>query len=81
METQNQPELYLTAIIIRDPELNGYTAYFAEFPGVIKNADDLEEIRENLAEAFNIMMEVRAEEYFSHHEESFVTEKYHLALK
>lgn len=52
----------ITGILIQDPEDNGYTAYFAEFPEVIAEGDSENEAKKNLFDALKIMLEVRRSE-------------------
>ncbi len=50
--------LNLTGIII-DNEGTGYTAYFAEFPEAIADGSTIIEAKDNLVEAFKIVLETR----------------------
>ena len=47
----------LTAIFIQDKETGGYTAYFAEKPPVIADADTIEEAIEQLKESLDLILE------------------------
>ena len=53
-------------VAIKDVEDGGYTAFPAQFPSVVIEADTLEEIKEKLSNAFHdIMMGSDIEEYES----------------
>lgn len=52
----------LTGILIQDPDDNGYTGYFAEFPEVVAEGNNEEEAKHNLISALKIMLEVRRSE-------------------
>ncbi len=63
MQTQPiKPELTLTGIMISDAEDKGITAYFAEFPEVIAQGNNLQEAKTNLLEAFRFMLEFKQSE-------------------
>ncbi len=51
--------LNLTGIIIQDVDNRGYTAYFAEFPEAIADGTNQDDVKENLIDAFKIMLETR----------------------
>lgn len=63
-----EPGFKLTGIMITDAENKGITAYFAEFPEVIAQGNDLAEAKANLLEAFGIMLEFKqSASYCWHH--------------
>lgn len=49
----------ITGILIQDPEDNGFTAYFAEFPEVIAEGKNEKEAKKNLFDALKVMLEVK----------------------
>jgi predicted RNase H-like HicB family nuclease len=57
-----KPELTLTGIMISDAENKGITAYFAEFPEVIAQGDNIEDAKGNLLDAFRFMLEFKQSE-------------------
>ena len=58
----NVPHLKLTGIMITDADNKGITAYFAEFPEVIAQGNNLQEAKTNLLEAFGVMLEFKQSE-------------------
>lgn len=78
MKDQNQPVLEITGVMIQDPETKGYTAYFAEFPEVIAQGDNLDEAKANLMQAFKSMIEFKSEEAKDEYgdDDSIITETY-----
>jgi len=52
-------DLTLTAVFeeVSDSEGGGYTAYVEELPGAISEGDTLEEARENLRDAIELLLE------------------------
>ena len=67
METiKNKPDVpELIGILIQDPEDNGFTAYFAEFPEVIAEGNTEAEAKTNLIHALKIMLETKRSEMTS----------------
>ena len=62
-------ELTLTAIY-EEAEDGGYVGYVAELPGVNTQGETLEEVRENLHEAIQLILETNREQFeknFSSH--------------
>ena len=55
-------ELTLTAIY-EEAEEGGYIAYVAELPGANTQGETLEEVRENLTEAIQLILEANREEF------------------
>lgn len=55
-------ELTLTAIF-EEAEEGGYIGYVAELPGVNTQGETLEEVRENLAEAIELILNSNREEF------------------
>jgi len=55
-------ELTLTAIY-EEAEEGGYVAYVAELPGANTQGETLEEARENLGEAIQLILEVNRENF------------------
>ena len=78
MKNQNQPELSITGVMIQDQQSKGYTAYFAEFPEVIAQGEDLEEAKQNLIDAFKSMIEFKSEEAKEEYgdDDSIITQNY-----
>ena len=58
-------ELTLTAVY-EEAEEGGYVAYVAELPGANTQGETLDEARENLSEAIQLIMEANREEFESH---------------
>lgn len=54
-------ELTLTAIY-EEAEENGFTGYIAELPGANTQGETLEEVRENLSEAVELILNANREE-------------------
>lgn len=52
----------ITSILIQDPDDNGFTSYFAEFPEVIAEGDTEDEAKKNLIEALIVMLEIKRSE-------------------
>ena len=52
-------KMQLTAVFIKVPE--GYVGYVEELPGANTQGDTLEEARENLREAMEMVLEVNRE--------------------
>lgn len=59
-QTKDVPSI--TGILIQDPDDNGYTAYFAEFPEVVAEGNSEDDAKKNLIEALKIMLEIRRSE-------------------
>jgi predicted RNase H-like HicB family nuclease len=55
-------ELTLTAIF-EEAEAGGYIGYVAELPGANTQGETLEEVRENLAEAIQLIFEANREQF------------------
>lgn len=55
-------ELTLTAIY-EEAEEGGYIGYVAELPGANTQGESLEEVRENLGEAIQLILEANREEF------------------
>jgi predicted RNase H-like HicB family nuclease len=55
-------ELPLTAYYVQDPNDNGYTGFFAEFPGAVAEGDTQEEVENNLFKALNYMVSFNKED-------------------
>jgi predicted RNase H-like HicB family nuclease len=55
-------EVTLTRIY-EEAEEGGYIGYVAELPGANTQGDTLEEVRENLAEAIQLILEANREEF------------------
>jgi len=55
-------ELTLTAIF-EEAEEGGYVAYVAELPGANTQGETLEEVRENLSEAIQLILNANREEF------------------
>jgi predicted RNase H-like HicB family nuclease len=55
-------ELTLTAIY-EEAEEGGYIGYVAELPGANTQGETLEEVRENLGEAIQLILEANREEF------------------
>ena len=55
-------ELTLTAVY-EEAEEGGYIAYVAELPGANTQGDTLEEARENLSEAIQLILEANRQEF------------------
>lgn len=58
-------EVTLTRIY-EEAEEGGYIGYVAELPGANTQGDTLEEVRENLAEAIQLILEANREEFEKH---------------
>jgi predicted RNase H-like HicB family nuclease len=58
-------ELTLTAVY-EEAEEGGYIAYVAELPGANTQGETLEEVRENLTEAIQMVLEANREEFERH---------------
>ena len=58
-------ELTLTAIY-EEAEEGGYIGYVAELPGANTQGETLEEVRENLGEAIQMILEANREEFERH---------------
>ena len=58
-------ELTLTAIY-EEAEQGGYIGYVAELPGANTQGETLEEVRENLGEAIQLILEANREEFERH---------------
>ena len=56
------PELTLTAIF-EEAEEGGYVGYVAELPGANTQGETLEEVRENLSEAVELILHSNREEF------------------
>ncbi len=65
MSAAKKVTINLTGILIEDEKDRGYTAYFAEFPEAIADGANEEEAKQNLFEAFKIMLETRRLESYS----------------
>lgn len=52
----------ITGILIQDPEDQGFTAYFAEFPEVIAEGNTEKEAKSNLIHALKVMLEIKRSE-------------------
>ncbi|GAG37469.1 unnamed protein product [marine sediment metagenome] len=51
-------------VAVKDVESGGYTAFHAQFPSVVVEAETLEEVKENLSNTFHdIMMGAEIEEH------------------
>ena len=59
---QSMTELTLTAIF-EEAEEGGYIGYVAELPGANTQGETLEEVRENLAEAIELILNSNREEF------------------
>jgi predicted RNase H-like HicB family nuclease len=59
---QLMTELTLTAIY-EEAEEGGYIGYVAELPGANTQGETLEEVRENLGEAIQLILEANREEF------------------
>ena len=55
-------ELTLTAIY-EEAEEGGYIGYVAELPGANTQGETIEEVRENLSEAIQLILETNREEF------------------
>lgn len=55
-------ELTLTAVY-EEAEEGGYIGYVAELPGANTQGETLEEVRENLSEAIQLILEANREEF------------------
>ena len=55
-------ELTLTTIL-EEAEEGGYVGYVAEFPGANTQGETLEEVRENLSEAVELILNSNREEF------------------
>lgn len=53
MATNGSYTLSLDAILIRDRNLNGFTAYFKQFPNIIAEGEDQDKAMENLFNALH----------------------------
>ncbi len=62
---QIMTELTLTAIY-EEAEEGGYIGYVAELPGANTQGETLEEVRENLGEAIQLILEANREEFERH---------------
>lgn len=47
----------LTAIMVQDPKIGGYSGYFKQFPNIIAEGETDEELLNNLMYALSIVME------------------------
>ena len=63
--THLMTELTLTAIY-EEAEEGGYIGYVAELPGANTQGETLEEVRENLGEAIQLILEANREEFERH---------------
>jgi len=54
METK---KLSLTCIMIKDPKLGGYTAFFKQFPNIISEGETTDEAIDNLMNAIHDVFE------------------------
>ncbi|OMP13044.1 hypothetical protein COLO4_02375 [Corchorus olitorius] len=53
-KTQSQARFSLTAVLIEDQHVGGFTAYIAEFPEAISEGDTKEEAFSNLLEGISV---------------------------
>ena len=65
MENNKKDLPTITGILIQDPEDQGYTGYFAEFPEVIAEGTTPEEVKANLFDALKTMFEIKRAEISS----------------
>ena len=63
--TELMTELTLTAIY-EEAEEGGYIGYVAELPGANTQGETLEEVRENLGEAIQLILEANRQEFERH---------------
>ena len=61
MKKKKLKNVGFTAVFIPDEKTGGYSAYVEEIPGVNTQGDTLEEARENLLDALELMIEIRRE--------------------
>lgn len=83
MSTKN--ELPLTAYFVKDPVDNGFTGFFAEFPGAVAEGDTQEETESNLFKALNYMVQFNKEDARSEiallpNNSAVVEKTYHLVV-
>lgn len=53
MKNESLFKISLTAIMVQDPEIGGYTAYFRQFPDIIAEGDNEKEAMINLINALH----------------------------
>ena len=82
MSNKQNPILEITGVMIQDPETKGYTAYFAEFPEVIAQGENIDAAKENLFSAFQSMIEFKSSEAKEEFEDddSIITQTYPLSF-
>ncbi|MGI4884298.1 MAG: type II toxin-antitoxin system HicB family antitoxin [Janthinobacterium lividum] len=61
MKVSNQ--IQLTAVLIRDDESQGFTAFFEGMPEATAEGDTEQEALDNLVETFNLVMEYKRDEH------------------
>lgn len=57
---KQKQKLSFTGVLIQDED-KGYTAYIAEFPEIIAEGDNEEEAKDNLFDAFRLMLDFKKE--------------------
>ncbi len=62
MKPDQKIKLNLTAILIQDSDVGGFTSYFAEFPEAVAEGDTQDEAVSNLFQALSSMIEFRKSE-------------------
>ena len=73
-------EVTLTTIF-EDAEEGGYIGYVAELPGANTQGETLEEVRENLAEAIQLILEANREQFEKQLQPGSKVRREHLVLR
>ena len=67
MNKRHVIEMPLHGILIQDTTDGGYTSLLAEFPEVIAEGETEEEARNNLMQAFKVVLDFKREEFNAEH--------------
>ena len=76
MKTNNLSALPLTAILVEDPNIGGYTAYFKQFQNITAEGDTEDEAIHNLVNAVHDVFK-----YQSEIEDEPIDSKYNVSKK
>lgn len=82
MATEKRNVISITGVMIQDKNTAGYTAYFAEFPEVIAQGGNADEVKSNLFDALQSVLSFRREEMEDENEgdEGVYTESFELSV-
>lgn len=72
----------ITGVMIEDPSTKGYTAYFAEFPEIIAQGENIESAKDNLFSALKSMLDFKREEMKEEEDcdDNIITQSYALTV-